>query len=24
VYGFEIDQAKPVAKTLAQNVAGKL
>src|SRR5262249_45259367 len=24
VYGFEIDQAKPVAKTLAQDVAGKL
>ena len=24
VYGFDLDQAKPVAKTLAQNVAGKL
>lgn len=24
VYGFEIDQAKTVAKTLAQNVAGRL
>ena len=24
VYGFDIDKAKPVAKTLAQNVAGKL
>jgi hypothetical protein len=23
VYGFEVDQAKPVAKTLAQQVAGK-
>jgi hypothetical protein len=24
VYGFDIDKAKPVAKSLAQNVAGKL
>jgi hypothetical protein len=24
VYGFDIEKAKPVAKTLAQNVAGKL
>ena len=24
VYGFDIDKAKPVAKTLAQSVAGKL
>ena len=24
VYGFDVDQAKSVAKTLAQNVAGKL
>ena len=24
VYGFDLDQAKPVAKTLAQDVAGKL
>lgn len=24
VYGFEIDQAKTIAKTLAQNVAGRL
>jgi hypothetical protein len=24
VYGFDLDKAKPVAKTLAQNAAGKL
>jgi hypothetical protein len=24
VYGFDLEQAKPVARTLAQNVAGKL
>jgi hypothetical protein len=24
VYGFDVDKAKPVAKALAQSVAGKL